>query len=255
MRKTLAKKTAPARKKKSGPLRNRRVGGALPSDRRAAGSPPFKKKRPRPGVAPASAAQAWGSAPYKKKRPRPEVAPAGAAQARGSAPFKKKRPRPEVAPAGAAQARGSAPYKKKLPRPEAAPTNAAPASAASARAEPSAELPDEARPRALDIARVGLDKKAEDVLVLDVRGLTSYADYFVLMTADSDRQAGAIADAVDETLKERGATKVGVEGYESGRWILIDYGDVVAHVFNRESRGFYDLEGLWADAPRFAVEG
>jgi len=121
--------------------------------------------------------------------------------------------------------------------------------------EPTAESPDAGRPRALDIARAGLDKKAEDVIVLDVRGLTSYADYFVVMTADSDRQAGAIADAVDEKLKERGATKVGVEGYESGRWILIDYGDVVAHVFNRESRGFYDLEGLWADAPRFTVEG
>src|SRR5918912_1599347 len=110
------------------------------------------------------------------------------------------------------------------------------------------------RPRATAVAQAGLDKKAEDVLVLDVRGLTSYADYFVLMTADSERQAGAIADAVDERLEAQGATKVGVEGYESGRWILIDYGDVVAHVFNREARGFYDLEGLWADAPRFAVE-
>jgi ribosome-associated protein len=247
MRKTFAKKTAPARKKKSVPLRTRKVGGG---DRRAAGSSPYKKKGPPRGVAKASAAQARGFPPFKKKGPRPEAASASAAQARGSPPYKKKRPRPEGAPANAALARGSPPYKRKLPSPEAAPTNAAPA-----RAEAPAELSDEARPRALDIARVGLDKKAEDVLVLDVRGLTSYADYFVLMTADSDRQAGAIADAVDETLKERGATKVGVEGYESGRWILIDYGDVVAHVFNRESRGFYDLEGLWADAPRFAVEG
>jgi ribosome-associated protein len=124
-----------------------------------------------------------------------------------------------------------------------------------AKPQPAAERPDTARSRALDVARAGVDKKAEDVLVLDVRGLTSYADYFVLMTADSDRQAGAIADNVDQMLKEQGASKVGVEGYESGRWILIDYGDVVAHVFSREARGFYDLEGLWADAPRFAVEG
>ena len=121
--------------------------------------------------------------------------------------------------------------------------------------EPVREQSDLARPRALEVARAGLDKKAEDVLVIDVRGLSSYADYFVLMTADSDRQAGAIADAVDEKLKAQGASKVGVEGYESGRWILLDYGDVVAHVFNREARGFYDLEGLWADAPRFTVEG
>ena len=113
--------------------------------------------------------------------------------------------------------------------------------------------PDEARPTALAIAQAALDKKAEDVTVLDVRGLTSYADYFVVVTADSDRQAGAIADHVEQTMKAKGVTKVGVEGYESGRWILVDYGDVVAHVMNRESRGFYDLEGLWADAPRFNV--
>src|SRR3990172_5612862 len=141
------------------------------------------------------------------------------------------------------------PAKKKSPRPKA------PADLAPARAEAPPALADSARKRAMDIAQAGLDKKAEEGLVLDVRGLTSYADYFVLMTADSDRQAGAIADALDEKLKEQGATKVGVEGYESGRWILVDYGDVVAHVFNREARGFYDLEGLWADAPRFAVAG
>ncbi len=131
----------------------------------------------------------------------------------------------------------------------------APADVAPAHAAPPPERPDPARPRALAVAQAGLAKKAEDVLVLDVRGLTSYADYFVLMTADSDRQASAIADNVDQTLKQQGASKVGVEGSESGRWILIDSGDVVAHVFNREARGFYDLEGLWADAPRFPVEG
>jgi ribosome-associated protein len=117
------------------------------------------------------------------------------------------------------------------------------------------ERPDPTRPRAMAIAQAGLDKKAEDVLVLDVRGLTSYADYFVLMTADSERQAAAVADHVDEKMKALGSTRVGSEGYETGRWILIDYGDVVAHVLSREARGFYDLEGLWADAPRFAVAG
>jgi len=141
------------------------------------------------------------------------------------------------------------PGKKKALRPRAPAAAAAPPVAA-----PPAERPDPSRPRAVAIAQAGLDKKAEDVLVLDVRGLTSYADYFVLMTADSERQAGAIADGVDEKLKASGATKVGVEGYESGRWILVDYGDVVAHVFSREARGFYDLEGLWADAPRFQVQ-
>jgi ribosome-associated protein len=129
-----------------------------------------------------------------------------------------------------------------------------PGAPAAARAEALAARPDPSRPRALSVARAGLDKKAEDVLVLDVRGLTSYADYFVVMTADSERQAGAIADHVDERLKAEGASKVGVEGYESGRWILVDYGDVVAHVLSKDARGFYDLEGLWADAPRVKVE-
>jgi ribosome-associated protein len=117
--------------------------------------------------------------------------------------------------------------------------------------EPAA-APDSARPTAVAIAKAALDKKAEDVVVLDVRGLTSYADYFVVATADSDRQASAIADHVEDTMKKAGVSKVGVEGYETGRWILVDYGDVVAHVMSRESRGFYDLEGLWADAPRFS---
>jgi ribosome-associated protein len=76
----------------------------------------------------------------------------------------------------------------------------------------------------------------------------------VVVTADSDRQASAIADHVEDAMKQLGISKVGVEGYETGRWILVDYGDVVAHVMNKESRGFYDLEGLWADAPRFQVE-
>jgi len=115
--------------------------------------------------------------------------------------------------------------------------------------------PDLARPTALAIASAALDKKAEDVTVLDVRGLASYADYFVLMTADSDRQAAAIADHVEATMKAKGQAKVGAEGYETGRWILVDYGDVLAHVMSRDTRQFYDLEGLWADAPRLKVEG
>ena len=148
-------------------------------------------------------------------------------------------------------ARGRKPApRRKAPAPRAPPRpkRAAPAGA------PPTSLPDTGRPTAVAIAKAALDKKAEDVMVLDVRGLTGYADYFVLMTADSDRQASAIADHVEERMKAAGVSKVGVEGYETGRWILIDYGDVVAHVMNRESRGFYDLEGLWADAPRFAVD-
>jgi ribosome-associated protein len=156
-------------------------------------------------------------------------------------PARKKAPTPRRAPARKPP--------RKPPREQPAPAVPVPAPAPA----PAAPEVDEARPTAMAIAAAALDKKAEDVTVLDVRGLTSYADYFVVMTADSDRQAGAIADHVEQTMKAKGVSKVGVEGYESGRWILVDYGDVVAHVMNRESRGFYDLEGLWADAPRFTV--
>jgi ribosome-associated protein len=149
---------------------------------------------------------------------------------------------------------GPAPTSAGRGRKAAAPKKAA-APRAAPRPSPPAARPDPVRPLALAIAKAGLDKKAEDVLLLDVRGLTSYADYFVVMTADSDRQAGAIADHVEEQMKKAGVTKVGVEGYEGGRWILVDYGDVVAHVMNREAREFYDLEGLWADAPRIQVAG
>jgi ribosome-associated protein len=119
---------------------------------------------------------------------------------------------------------------------------------------PAASLPDPSRDLALLAAHAGLEKKADEVTVFDVRGLSSYADYLVIMTAESDRQSGAIADNVDFKLKEAGHAKVSVEGYETGTWIIVDYGDVVTHVFGREARAFYDLEGLWADAPRFTVK-
>lgn len=103
-------------------------------------------------------------------------------------------------------------------------------------------------------AEAALGKKAEEVMILDVRGLTSYADYFVLATGTSDRQVMAIADSILEEMKKAGYQNLGVEGYERGHWVLIDFGDVVAHVFYEETRDLYDIEGLWAEAPRIFVE-
>ena len=190
----------------------------------------------------------------------------GAKASRGTAKagkFAKARPprgEPRRPAAGAPKA--TKPGAKKIPKRPPGPLKTkalrptTPADEAAVAPRPEVEQqPDPGRSLALSIARAGHDKKAEDVLVLDVRGLTSYADYFVVMTADSERQASAIADHLDEQMKKQGTSRVGSEGYESGRWILIDYGDVVAHVMSREARGFYDLEGLWADAPRFAFAG
>lgn len=101
------------------------------------------------------------------------------------------------------------------------------------------------------IAQIALDMKANDVVILDVRGMTSYADYFVVASGESDRQVSAIAERVQTTLKQQdGAQTIGTEGTDTGQWVLLDYGEVVAHLFFTEARAFYDLEGLWADAPR-----
>lgn len=103
-------------------------------------------------------------------------------------------------------------------------------------------------------ARVGLEKLAENVVLLDVRKLSSYADFLVLMTATSDRHAESLARSVDDELRRLGERPIGVEGERGGNWVLIDTGDVVVHVFLEETREFYDLDGLWADAPRKQME-
>lgn len=106
-----------------------------------------------------------------------------------------------------------------------------------------------ARDKAVRIARAAIDKKAEDVRVLDVGGLTTLADYFVICTGNTDRQVKAIADEVDEVMRASRERPHHVEGQTSSRWVLMDYSDVVVHVFERETREYYNLDGLWADAP------
>jgi ribosome-associated protein len=98
-----------------------------------------------------------------------------------------------------------------------------------------------------------LDRKATEVILLDVRGISSYADYFVLGSGDSERQVTATAEHVREQLKEAGYRTIGTEGFDSGHWVLLDYGEVVVHLFHPEARAFYDLDGLWADAPKEKV--
>jgi ribosome-associated protein len=114
-------------------------------------------------------------------------------------------------------------------------------------------LREEARERARRLAEAARDRNAEDVVALEVGALTSFADAFVLATAGSDRQARAVADAVTEAMRQAGTQPLGVEGYEEGRWILIDGGDVIVHVFVRDAREHYDLDRLWGDAPKIAL--
>jgi ribosome-associated protein len=119
-----------------------------------------------------------------------------------------------------------------------------------------ARAKDEDSPRriALTAAESGLDKKAVDVEIIDVRGKVDYCDYVVVMSALSERQVNAIAGAVEKDLREKlGVRCYGIEGVPQGRWALLDFGDVIVHAFHHDARGYYDLAALWMDAARVPV--
>ena len=98
--------------------------------------------------------------------------------------------------------------------------------------------------------RAAIEKKALDPVLLELKGIASFTDYFLLCSGKSDRQVQAIAQGIEEDLKQKGIRPLGQEGITGGRWILMDYEDVVVHIFLEPVRKFYDLEGLWFDAPR-----
>ena len=104
--------------------------------------------------------------------------------------------------------------------------------------------------RMLECTRAALDHKAYDLVVLETGKLSSIADYFVVCSGRSDTQVQAIAEAVEKELSVRGERPLSVEGLPHAQWVLLDYGDVVVHVFHLPVREFYDLERLWSRAPR-----
>lgn len=107
---------------------------------------------------------------------------------------------------------------------------------------------------AKEIAELTKLKKAYNIKILDLKNVSNIADYFVICSADSDKQVKAIADEVDEKLIERGIKCFHREGFETLNWVLMDYFDVVLHVFRAEARNYYNLEKLWGDAPSIAVD-
>jgi ribosome-associated protein len=124
-------------------------------------------------------------------------------------------------------------------------------------ATPSRRRP--AKPKdALELARLAaaaaLAKKAQDLLLLDVASLTDYADYFLLISGRATSQVTAIAESVQQVIKKAGVCVLGTDGIKDGRWALIDFGDVVVHVFHQPVREFYDLKFLWADVPRLPLD-
>ena len=102
---------------------------------------------------------------------------------------------------------------------------------------------------AIECARIGDDNKAKDITILDLRGITPIFDFFVLMTGSSRRQIHTLAEEIDDHMRSQGEKRLSIQGYQASRWIVQDYGDIVIHVFDSDSREYYALEELWADAP------
>lgn len=97
--------------------------------------------------------------------------------------------------------------------------------------------------------RAADDKRAEDIMVLNMKGISLIADYFIICHGNSDKQVQAIAREIREKAEEQGYGLKRIEGFDEARWVLIDIGDVVVHVFHKEERSYYNLERLWGDAP------
>lgn len=107
--------------------------------------------------------------------------------------------------------------------------------------------------KALLVAELAKAKKAEGIIILDIRKLSNITDFFIIAGSSSTTRAQTIADNIEKGLLKRRERLSGIEGYAEAKWILIDASDVVAHIFHSEIRQFYDLEGLWGDAPRIRL--
>jgi ribosome-associated protein len=103
-------------------------------------------------------------------------------------------------------------------------------------------------------AQAALDTKAEDLVILDVRGLTTFTDYFLIMNGRSTRHVQSLAEAIEAKFRSKRIKTSSAEGLREGMWVLLDFDDVVVHIFYHEQRKFYDLEGLWSEGKRVEIE-
>ncbi len=194
---------------------------------------------------------------------RPATGRGGGAPAKGGRPAEKrpaKRTAKTPTRTGAAAAKTTTrPKRPAAPRPSKAaaraiavetatqkPRKAAPPEIRTEAAEASKDL-------ALSVAKAALDKKALNVQIVDVVGRVDYTDFLVVMSGRSDRHVLAVADSIEEELRKVKRKPTSVEGRPLGAWVILDFGDVVAHVFQEEARSFYDLDTLWQDARRVPV--
>ena len=107
--------------------------------------------------------------------------------------------------------------------------------------------------QAIFIAQAAQDKKAEDVMILEIGELTSLADYFILISGDSERQVRGLAAIIEKSMSTKYDIRPVMEGKETATWILLDYGDIIVHIFRSDIRQYYALEKMWADAPQISI--
>jgi ribosome-associated protein len=112
----------------------------------------------------------------------------------------------------------------------------------------------DAKKRALWCVNASLEKKAKNLVVMNVKEISFFTDYFVICSGASDRQVQAIASAIQEKMKKNGVLPLGVEGEKNGQWVLMDYNDVVVHIFYEPVREFYGIEKLWTEAPKIEID-
>jgi ribosome-associated protein len=112
----------------------------------------------------------------------------------------------------------------------------------------------DAKKRALWCVNASLEKKAKNLVVMNVKEISFFTDYFVICSGASDRQVQAIASAIQEKMKKNGVLPLGVEGEKNGQWVLMDYNDVVVHIFYEPVREFYGIERLWTEAPQIEID-
>ena len=108
--------------------------------------------------------------------------------------------------------------------------------------------------RVILCVNAALEKKAKNIIILNMQKVTSFADYSIVCSGNSDRQVQSIAQAIEENMKKNGFLPLGIEGERTAQWILMDYADIIVHVFYEPVRDFYDMERLWSDAPRMEID-
>jgi ribosome-associated protein len=190
----------------------------------------------------------------KKTSGRPTIKSSHRAAATTDAK-KRAKPKPRAVKAPAAAVRKPAAKKRSVVAPTLRERDVAPRSKRTPRSPAPLEsvASDAARQMAIDIAAAGLEKKALGLEILDVAGRVDYADFLVLMTGRSDRQVMALSQGIEESLRLKGKRALSVEGMPHANWVVMDFGDVVVHLFQEHARSAYDLDGLWMDARRIPV--